>query len=252
MPIPGESGGTTQGNEPQPTDVPRKLAGKFDTPEALEQGYRELERVTTENNQRLATMEKFFETYGSEVGSQGGGGTGQTFTDQYPGQTPDPNAYPNSPTLGRLYQNPDGVLRESEDRAVNRSLQVATQYINNQNVVNDFRRANPDLGNVDMVVAHFVKQQPTTMSPQEKLSAAATMTRELLNKVRQDGGTNPPTNIPPGTIVPSPSNQGSGPGQPARSTQPKTEQDELKDFVSDRVSSRQGKMSLHTTGVQGK
>jgi len=220
--------GTPQAAVPQANDggtVPvgnnppsRKIAGKYDSvEEAVEHGILGMEQAFHATREDVARLTRIMEqAMATPMNNQGGHvpvgqpNRGSSYGDAY-GRGAD-----NSIDTTEWLTNPQRILEQREQQLTQRIIQGVEQVVGNAMVVNEFKRANPDLVPHEKVVSAFMRETDPSKNYANRLADAAQLTRNYLMNVRAANGGN--ANQPPnsGDYVEQPR----GPGYNTQGGQP--------------------------------
>lgn len=202
---------------------------KFTSPEARDQAYLELEKLSYSQTQRLADLEKKLEAM--EVMQQALPQQDQrSFTDLYPAQQPQVDKR-ETELASRLLTRPSEVLREHAQYVRAETMKEARMELAAQRAIDRFQIENPDLARHEDIVGIYVRRQPDNLPPSERLKRAAPEVRKYLADIAK-GNNQQAQQLDPATYVESPTSHPSGaPSVPA--AQP-SQEDELTEMIRER------------------
>ncbi len=220
-------------------------AGKYKTPEELEAGYKEAERMAHEAAQREAEWKRIVESSRSpEYGSQ----TRESYVPMgNPGGTTNPDQA--AQVLTRFYSDPQGVLKEVADTAAQqaeqRMLQRQQQEASLRQRVQTWQEKNPDVVAYQELLDFHVRQTDGRLAPETRLDQAASIVRKRIVEIKgKPAGASPN----PSEFVPGPSGTHD---EPAGSQKPQAQEPSaggeaaLLSYVSQRSAGRIKRPGTH-------
>ena len=196
----------TNQNNPTPQDSGNEggkeklYAGKFKTVEEMEKGYIEAEKGFHETRQVRQEVKELRELFESRLAPvDDGEGYGRGGAGNYTPVATDPNTPSNgTQTLTRFYTDPDGFLRERDERNIAAAEQRIVTRQNKEaelrNRIVTWNGQNPDVAAYPDILEYWVKRTDGRLSPETRLDQAAVKVRERLvelRKGRQADGPNP-------------------------------------------------------------
>jgi hypothetical protein len=203
---------------------------KFTSPEARDQAYLELEKLSYSQTQRLADLEKKLEAM--EVMQQQASPQDQrSFTDLYPSQQPQVDKR-ETELASRILTRPSEVLREHAQYVRRETLKEVQQEMQAQRAIDRFQVENPDLARHEDIVSIYVRRQPDNLTPAERLKRAAPEVRKYLADIAKGNNQQASQQLDPATYVESPTSHPSG--APAAPAQPQSQEDELSEMIRER------------------
>lgn len=234
----------TNQNTPTPQDSGnegggKKLyAGKFETVEAMEKGYIEAEKGFHEVRQTRQEVKELRELFESRLALvDDGEGYGRGGSGNYTPVT-EPGAPANgTQTLTRFYTDPDGFLRERDERisheVENRIVAKQTKEAELRNRIVAWNGQNPDVAAYPDILEYWVKRTDGRLSPESRLDQAAVKVRERLVELRKG---RPESGPNPGDHVEGPGTEGNDSHAEVKQTQNQTNDPEslLKAHVASR------------------
>ena len=209
--------------------APRKLAGKFESVEELEKSYAELEKARTQDRMEFSTVR---EELGQVKSALEQFAYGQSQREAFrPMQDPDPQARSQA-VLTRFYADPEGTLREVEERAYTRLRQEQAINQDRVAVIQQWTNDNPDLAQYPELVKYYVEQTDGRLNPRTRLDQAAPKVRARILELK---GHREPSNPQPGDRIEAP---GGGSGVPTQrqpvQAAPTSREAELRAYVAER------------------
>jgi hypothetical protein len=214
----------------------KKLAGKYETPEALEKGYKELERKYHEGNERYVKLEERinrFETERDEGYGRGGNYVEQPAERQQVQQTTDGSQF-----LTRFYSDPAGTLAEVEERAAQRAEARITKRQQQQHDystrVAAWTAENQDVAQYGDLLTHYVGQTDARLAPETRLDKAAEAVRKRVLQLK--GKPTKQNDDPEQFVDGATSGHEGGSGSAAPATKPLASESQLKNYVTGRNS----------------
>jgi hypothetical protein len=159
----------TQQSDAAGDDKRMKLAGKYESAEELEKGYKELERKYHEGNERYVKLEDRLNQLETR---DEGYGRGQTYVE--PVITPKADG---SQFLTRFYSDPEGTLAEVEERATQKAVQRLTRAQQQQadyaNRIARWSAENQEVAKYGDLLTYYVGQTDAKLTPERRLDIAA-------------------------------------------------------------------------------
>ena len=206
---------------------------KFKSPEERDRAYKELEKFSHVQAQRLADLEKKLESL--EQPQHQPQEDYRSFTDLYPAAQPQLDQR-ETELASRLLTKPTQVLREHAEYVRQQTMREVESMVSNMDAVNRFKNENPDLARHEEIVAMFVRKQPSNLSPAERLKRAAPEARSYLASIAKSSVSASPT-LDPSTYVEAPTSR---PSQSTASVaQEPSEEDELSEMIRERSALQQ-------------
>jgi len=211
---------------------------KFKSPEDRDKAYLELEKLSYSQTQRLADMERRMDDMASTAANAPQVDHRQ-FTDMYPASNRQTDLQERETQLAsRLLTKPSEVLREHAQYVRQETLKEVDNLMARQGAIARFQQKNPDLVRHEDLVATFVRKQPESLSPSERLDRAGSEVRKYLADFTKN--INPVQSLDPNTYIESPT--GTGGAQTSARVQPEpTDDDELSSFFRERSEVRDKK-----------
>jgi len=216
--------------------------GKFDSAEALETGYLELENAYHENTQKISELSEAVSTLVQNSKAQGGEGGGNS-SDYLP---PDPNAG-SGVDANSFWANPQGVLDQRDLKIKREVVGVLADTLGSYFDTQDWKSSNPTLLKHERIVMSFLNETDKSKPMKDRLTVATQKTREYLKSIgigdTTDAG-GPPANTqiiegPTGRQVvasPLPAGAPGGPGTEVLTDQ--TRLSTLNEFIKERLNQR--------------
>jgi len=197
---------------------------KFKSAEDRDKAYLELEQKHSQQAQELAEMKRRMDDFSQSQQLKDQQQDQRTFTDQYK------SADELKKFWARFAENPQEILGAVEERAIQKAEQRIAIREAARDLIADFKAKNPDLAPYDEIVTVYVNQQPTNLTPRERLERAAPLARKMITQIAQKGGNANVTNTitSPDTFVESPSgNRQAAPAAPQKAS----EEDALTEYL---------------------
>lgn len=210
--------------------APRKLAGKFESAEDLERSYLELEKARTQDRMEFSSVR---EELGQVRSALEQFAYGQSNREAFrPIQAPVDPQERNQAILTRLYADPEGVLREVEERAAHRIRQEQQLNMERVSVIQQWSSENPELAQYPEIVKYCVEQTDGRLSPRNRLDQATPKIRARILELKGHREVQAPN---PGDRVEAPG--GTGRGVPAPQAAPVADSKEgyLKQYLAERM-----------------
>lgn len=209
-----------------------KLAGKYESAEELEKGYKELERKYHEGNERYVKLEDRLNQLETR---DEGYGRGTVYADPPPPAKADGTQF-----LTRFYSDPEGTLAEVEERAAQRAeLRIAkrTQQANDYSArVARWSAENQEVAKYGDLLTHYVGQTDARLTPERRLDIAAEAVRKRVLELK--GKPRTQNDDPDQFVDGATSNHEGSSGTAAPAAAPAGAQEsQLKSYVSQRNSS---------------
>ena len=168
-------------------------AGKFASVEAMEKGYLEAEKGFHEARQVRQEIQELRELVETGLVNVDGYGRGVAITANPTNPTVD-----GSQTLTRFYTDPDGFLRERDERVIAETEKRITTRNSKEAELRGrivtWNEQNPDVAAFPDILEYWVKRTDGRLAPETRLDQAAVKVRERLvelRKGRQADGPNP-------------------------------------------------------------
>jgi hypothetical protein len=215
-----------------PATEPGTSIEKFKSAEERDNAYLELEKFSRTQSQRLADLEKKFETIQQPANQEH---DNRSFTDLYPGQAQQPSNQ-ETELASRLLTKPSEVLREHAQMVRQQTMREVQVYLANQALVNKFKQENPDLAKHEEIVGIFVGKQDEKLSPAERLKKAIPEARAYLASIATSNPAQ--AQLDPSTFVETPA---SGNAAPIVNPAPASDEDELSELIRERTAIRMKK-----------
>ena len=216
--------------------APKKLAGKYDSPEALEKGYKELERKYHEGNERYVKLEERITRFETERSDEGYG-RGNAYVEPETQRQQQQHVKDPSQTLTRFYSDPDGTLAEIEERATQKAIQRVTaaqrQAQDYSARVARWSNENQDVAQYGDLLTHYVTQTDARLAPETRLDKAAEAVRKRVLELK--GKPRAQNDDPEQFVDGATSNHEGGAGTAAPTKAPAAES-QLKSYVTGRNS----------------
>ena len=188
---------TPQGSQEPGLPVEETGIEKFKSGKERDKAYVEAERALYEQTTRIKELERRLDEVATQVAQPPPPAPGQEqFTDVYKSQA-------EQDALKKFYTNPVQFIREERQAAARDAVAFTQTLLAHQQLVEQFKRDNPDLAKHEKVVAMYVQSEPMTLPPDERLNRAAKKAREYLLDIAGGKGNAIPPN--PDAFVESPS-----------------------------------------------
>lgn len=242
---PGTTG--TEGQHPENTPsggTKELMAGKFESKEALERGYLELETAYHENTQKISELTEAVAALANNRGQA-------TTQDQYW----DPNQNGSGGGAGgggvdanAFWANPQGVLDQRDANITRKVVGVLADTLGSYFDTQDWKTGNPDLAKHERIVMSFLNETDKAKPMKDRLAVAAQKTRDYLKDLGIGNTTpgSPPANnqvieSPTGsrTVVGASNLPPGAPGGPGTEViTDQTRLNTLNDYLKDRLAQR--------------
>jgi hypothetical protein len=200
---------------------------KFETPEARDKAYLELEAFSKTQARRLSDLEKKLDEMAQPAPREPESDQ-RSFTDLYPAAQPSQDQR-ESQLASRILTTPSQVLREHAEYVRKETLREVNSILVAQQAISNFQRENPDLANHEGIVRMYVDRTPQSLSPAERLKRAAPEARAYLASIAK--GNPASTNLDPANYVESPTQR---PTSAAPAPAQPSEEDELTEMIRER------------------
>jgi hypothetical protein len=203
---------------------------KFKTAEDRDKAYTELEKLSYSQTQRLAELEKKLD-HAMEMQQQAAAPVdNRSFTDMYPSREAQDKR--ETELASRILTNPSRVLQEHAESVRQQTLREVSQLMATQNAIARFQTKNPDLANHEDLVTIYVRKQPESLSPSERLDRAGQEVRKYLGSIVKGNNQQSQDKLDPSTYVESPTSQPSGTAS-APAAAP-SQEDDLTEMIRER------------------
>jgi hypothetical protein len=215
-------GAQAGGGEPKQDKL---FAGKYKTAEELEEGYKQLQGLTTRVSQRVADLEYQMEQDAAQRNVV-------TNTDQ---GAQDPNGFANI-FSSKLFTDPEGTLASREQKLRDDIRREVQTTVSAAALYQRFLGRNPDLEPYEDMLVQFINREHPQSPANERLENAGKALRAEIQKIRATGNRQTGRAANANEFVESPDQLGAGDRQAiVPKEQEPSEEDRLSEYLKERA-----------------